>query len=97
MKAPLNPWLELSLDAACLTYESSHVIGLRCALAAQGGPQAQAEAIRMFSEKAQAAVDAHFEITRSLLAGEGHLAPARTMALYRDRVQANHRRLTQDA
>jgi hypothetical protein len=95
MKDPCKLLLDLSLDTAHLTCESSHVIGLRLALAAQGGPLAQAEAIRMVSEKAQAMVDAQFMFAYSLITGEAHLAPARTVALYRDRVQANHRRLTQ--
>ena len=97
MKPPRNPWLDLSVDAARLTCESGQVIGLRLALAARGGPDAQAELGRMVSEKARAAVDAHFMITSSLLNGEAHLAPARAVALYRDRVQANQRRLTRRA
>jgi hypothetical protein len=94
MKTPSNPWLDLSLDAARLTYESSHVIGLRLALAARGGMKAQTEAALMVSEKAQAAFDAQFMVAKSVMSGEAHLVPARTVALYRDRVQANHRRLT---
>ena len=85
------------MDAARLTYESSHVIGLRLALAARGGPSAQAEAALMISEKAQAAVDTQFMLARSVISGEVHLAPARAVALYRDRVRANHRRLTEEA
>lgn len=97
MKTPTNPWFDLSLDAARLTCESGHVIGLRIALAARGGPGAQAEVLRMVSEKAQAAVDAQFMVAQSLMTGEAHLAPARAVALYRRRVQANHRRLTKGA
>lgn len=97
MKPSCNPWLDLSVDAAHLTCESGQVIGLRWMLAAKGGPDLQAEMIRMVSEKAQAAIDAHFVVAHSLLAGEAHLAPSRAVALYRDRVQANHRRLTQAA
>jgi hypothetical protein len=48
----------------------------------------------MTSEKAEAALDALFVIGDSLLNGEAHLAPARTLALYRRRVQANRSRLT---
>ena len=51
----------------------------------------------MFNEKAQTAIDAHILVTRSVLEGEAHLAPARTVALYRERVQSNQRRLTQVA
>lgn len=94
MKTPSYPWLDLSLDTARLTYESSHVIGLRLALAARGGINAQTEAALMVSEKAQAALDAQFMVAKSVMSGEAHLVPARTVALYRDRVQANHRRLT---
>jgi hypothetical protein len=51
----------------------------------------------MISEKALTALDAHFVVAGSLLAGEAHLAPARTLALYRRRVQANRSRLIQEA
>jgi hypothetical protein len=95
MKAPRNEWWDLSLSAAHLTYESSRVIGLRLALAARGGPGVSAEAVRMVSEKALAALDAQFMLARSLMTGEAYLAPARAVALYRDRVRANHHRLTQ--
>ncbi len=97
MKTLYKPWFELSRDAVRLTCESGHVIGLRMALAAQGGTAALDEASLMISEKATAAFDAHFLVARSLIAGEGHLAPARAIALYRTRVQANQQRLTQAA
>ena len=97
MDAPWNAWLDLSADAAHLGHESGHVIGLRLAVAGRGGADALAELCRMISEKAQAALDAHFVIAGSLLSGEPHLAPARTLALYRTRVQANRTRLTETA
>jgi hypothetical protein len=86
--------LDLSLDTARLGCESSDVIGLRLALAAQGGRAAHAEMARMVTEKAQAALETQIMVVRSLASGEGHLAPARVVALYRDRVRANHLRLT---
>ncbi len=89
-----NPWMDLGIDMAKLGVESSSVIGLRMMQAAFGSADAQKEAVLMVSEKAQAAWDAQFLFARSLLAGEGRLAPSRTVALYRRRVQANHRRLT---
>ena len=94
MKSPINSWLDLSMDAMRLTCESTQVIGLRLALATRGGVEAQAEITRMFSEKAQAAVDAQFLIAKSMMDGEAHLAPARAVGLYRDRVRANRRRLS---
>jgi hypothetical protein len=86
-------WFDLSLDAARLTLESGRVIGLRLALVARGGPDACAEAALMLSEKAEAAADAQILVADSLFNGEGHLALSRAVALYRDRVQANQRRL----
>ncbi len=90
-----NAWLDLSADAARLGQESGHVIGLRLAVAGRGGADAVAELCRMINEKAEAALDAHVVVAGSLLTGEVHLAPARTLALYRRRVQANHTRLTE--
>jgi hypothetical protein len=97
MNAPWNSWLDLSADAASLGHESGQVIGLRLVVAGRGGADAQVELCRMISEKALAALDAHFVVAGSLLTGEGHLAPARTLALYRRRVQANRSRLSQEA
>jgi len=88
-----NPWFSLSMDAMRLGMEAQSVIGLRMAKAAWGGTAAQDEAELMVSEKAKAAVDAQMVFATSLLSGQGHLAPARAMALYRRRVQANQRRL----
>jgi hypothetical protein len=97
MNAPWDPWLDLSAEAVRLGHESGDVIGLRLAVAGRGGADAQAELCRMISEKALAALDAHFVVAGSLLAGEAHLAPARALALYRRRVQANRFRLSQEA
>lgn len=94
MNAPWNSWLDLSADTARLGHESSDVIGLRLAIAGRGGAGALAEFRRMISEKALAALDAHIIVAGSLLAGEAHLVPARTLALYRRRVQANRTRLS---
>ncbi|MGI8841009.1 MAG: hypothetical protein ACR2F8_09575 [Caulobacteraceae bacterium] len=93
MTARRNPWLSLSMDAMRLGMEAQSVIGLRMAKAAWGGAAAQDEAQRMISEKAKAAVDAQMVFASSLMSGQGHLAPARALALYRRRVLANQRRL----
>jgi len=94
MTARRLPWLSLSMDAMRLGMESQTVIGLRLVKAAWGGQAAQKEAGLMVSEKAQAAIDAQMLVTRSVLSGQGHLAPARALALYRRRVKANRRRLS---
>jgi hypothetical protein len=97
VEVPKSTWLDLPLDAARLTYEASQVIGLRLALAARGGPDVHLEVTRMLSEKAQAAMDVQMVFARSFISGEGHLAAPRAVALYRDRVRANHHRLTRGA
>jgi DMSO reductase anchor subunit len=81
------------MDAMQFTLEAQSVIGMRLTKALWGGPAAHDEAALMVAEKTAAALDAHCLILRSLLAGEGHLGPARAMALYRRRVRANQRRL----
>jgi len=93
MPARRNPWFDLSMDTVRLGLEAQSVIGMRMAKAAWGGPEAQAEVQRMVAEKGKAAWDANLMLTKSLLTGEGHLAPARAVALYRRRVNANKRRL----
>jgi hypothetical protein len=93
MSTHRNPWLSLAADSIRLGLEAQDVIGLRMIKAASGDFDSGQEAVRMVVEKGQAAWDANFLITRSVIAGEGHLAPARALALYRRRVQANHRRL----
>lgn len=97
MNSLLKPWFDLSRDAAGLTCEASQVIGLRMVVATMGGAAARDEASLMVSEKAAAALEVHTMVARSLIAGEGHLAPARAVAMYRSRVQANQQRLTQAA
>ena len=87
-------WLNLATDATRLFFEAQGVIGLRLAGASRGDLEAGAEAWLMCVEKGQAAWDAQCVVLTSLAAGEGHLAPARAIELYRRRIRANHRRLT---
>ncbi|HEY7901722.1 MAG TPA: hypothetical protein VIC25_11120 [Caulobacteraceae bacterium] len=93
MTAHRNPWLSLAADSVRLSLEAQDVIGLRMIKAAWGGFDAGEEVVRMVMEKSQAAWDANCLITQSVIAGEGHLAPARALSLYRRRVKANQRRL----
>jgi hypothetical protein len=97
MNVPCTSWLTLSAEAARLGHEAGDVIGLRLAVASRGGTVALAEIFRMTSEKALAAIDASLVAAGSLMDGEAHLVPARTLALYRGRVRANRARLLQIA
>jgi len=82
------------METLRLGFEAHSVIGLRLTKVALGGVGARDETQLMIAEKSKAAWDANLILTRSLLAGKVHLAPARTLALYRRRVQANQRRLS---
>ena len=88
-----NPWLHLAENSLRLGLEAQDVIGLRLAKAAAGDFDTPEEAVRLVAEKGQAAWDASWMVAQSVMAGQGHLAPARTLALYRRRVRANQRRL----
>lgn len=81
-------------DFAQLGFESWTVIGLRMSKLAAGGPLAMAEAQRMVTEKAVAAVEAQFNAGMALAAGATHQAVGRkAISGYRRRVRANRRRL----
>jgi hypothetical protein len=89
-----SSWFGLSMSAMQLGLEAQNVIALRMIKMAAGGAAADAEFQRMFTEKAKAAVDAQVQIGISAMSGSLDLAPARTIALYRRRVRANRRRLS---
>ena len=90
-----DAWLDLSRDTLMLGLEAQSVIGLRLLKAAAGGAPARQEAALMVTEKAQAVIEAQSLLAHSLLAGQPHLGPARLVALFRGRVQANQDRLGQ--
>jgi hypothetical protein len=96
MSARLPRWLTLPMDAFQFGLEAQSVIGLRLLKAALGSAGAHDEARLMITEKTQAALDAQLVMATSAISGEGHLGPARALAIYRRRVRANHRRLTRD-
>ena len=77
------PWVSMAL----LALESNHVIALRCATLARGGPAAAPELTRMVSEKMLEAAAA----AQTLMTGGSH---EQVIAAYRKCVKANARRLT---
>jgi hypothetical protein len=91
-----NPWLRVGFDAWALAFEASSVIGLRALKIAAGGPSAEREARRMFSEKFAAGVALQ---TKALTGGLGLTAPtaaAKTLLHLRRKVRANRKRLTKN-
>ena len=89
-----NPWFGIGLDAWRLGLEASTVMGLRAMKIAQGGASGEAEAKRMVSEKVEAAVALQRQALTGGLGATPASASARTIALYRRKVNANRRRLS---
>jgi hypothetical protein len=79
-------WLGLGFATAQLQFEAQRVIALRMAKLAAGGAAAQAEALRMVSEKSAAAAEA------AMIVATGG-TPKKVIRRYRTRVRANARRL----
>jgi hypothetical protein len=78
--------MRLTHDAVMLGLEAQRVIGLRLIKLSGGGPAAQAEALRMVSEKTAALAEAGLTLARGGSAG-------RVMRRYRTPVRSNKRRL----
>ena len=86
-------WLRIGVDTWALGWQAAHVVGLRSARIAAGGPAAGMETWLMLSEKWQSAI----EIQSDLLARGQNANPAttarRTVAHLKRKVAANDRRL----
>jgi hypothetical protein len=80
-------WMQLTHDAMLLGLESQHVMGLRLMKLSRGGQAAQAEALRMVSEKSSALVESGTMLARGGSAGT-------VIRRYRSHVRANKRRLS---
>lgn len=93
MKHPSTSWFQLSWDMMQLGVEAQSVIALRTMKMATGGAAANEEISLMVSEKVQAAMDAQMEMAKAAMAGRTD-GPAKAVALYRNRVRANQKRLT---
>lgn len=82
-------------QAMLLAFEAQLVIGLRMLRLMAGGARAEAEVIRMTSEKSTAAAETLLDAAAAAVAGKSGDAIARqTIRGYRSRVGANRRRLT---
>jgi hypothetical protein len=80
-------WMQLTHDAVLLGRESQRVMGLRLMKLSRGGRAAQAEALRMFSEKTTALAEAGTTLARGGSAGT-------VIQRYRSHVRSNKRRLS---
>lgn len=91
-----NPWLALSAQATLLAWEAQRVMALRLMRIAAGGSRGRDEARRMVTEKVAALAQAQAVVTASAIGGgTGHGAGKKVLGVYRKRVRANRRRLSQ--
>jgi|SRR5580704_6912087 hypothetical protein len=66
---------------------------LRLAVLTGGSESTGAEAVRMVSERMPAALEVQRAAAIAVLTGNAGLIPARTIAIYRQKIRANRRRL----
>lgn len=95
MKKSLTPrsmW-GLAISSTRLALDAQHVIALRMAKLALGGPAAKREAAKMIAEKAKAVADSQHLVLSAAVRGQGDRAAERVIGLYQRRVSANKRRL----
>jgi hypothetical protein len=83
----LKHWWKFSADLAMAGFEAQRVVALRLLKLGAGGPEANAEAARMVTEKMAASAEA----ATTLLAGG---SAEKILRRYRSIMRANERRLT---
>lgn len=88
-----DDWPSTLLNAWALGMEASTVIGLRTMVLAGGGAKAQAEAMRMTTEKMAAAADIGLKFWTGGLPQAPEGAAGAIVRHYRAKVRANRRRL----
>lgn len=86
-------WLRLGLETWALGWEAGAVMALRTLKLAQGGAAAQAEAVRMVTEKAAAAAELQAKALTGSLGASGHAVARSTVRHYGPKVRRNRKRL----
>jgi len=90
------PWVVLTMRAFQLSIEAQNVIALRMLRLASGDVRGQAELNRMVIEKIDAAAEAQVAAAAALLNGhKDHVIAGKALTVYKKRVRANRRRLSQ--
>jgi hypothetical protein len=97
MARSANPWFTVGFDAFTLGMEAAAVIAQRSLILAQGGAQAQAEAVRMVAEKAEAATALAMRAALGDLGQKPATISANAVRHYRTKVRANRKRLAKKA
>ena len=84
----------LFTDTLFLSMAANTVIAVRLTKMAFGVVDAKHESSLMIAEKMDAAAEATFAAVRSIATGEPHHAAGRAVAVYKNKVDLNLRRLT---
>ena len=86
---------QMAFQSTMLAIEAQQVIALRLTKMAFGGPGAQKEAELMVSEKLYAMAEGGKMMMMGALGGKHDLNADKVVQLYRHKVRANRRRLSQ--
>jgi hypothetical protein len=86
----------LFVDTLAMSVAANAVIAVRLTKMTFGIVDPNHEGALMIAEKIDAASEATFAAARSIALGEPHHAAGRAVAVYRERVDRNLRRLTRD-
>ena len=91
-----NPWLGLAFKAIELGIEAQSVIALRMMRLVSGDVRGQAELNRMVVEKITAAAEAQVAVAAAIMNGhKDHVIAGKALTVYKKRVRANRRRLSE--
>ncbi|MGE4480792.1 hypothetical protein [Acidocella sp.] len=96
----LFDWPDLTLanltaQGTMLAFEAQQVVALRLTKLAMGGPDVPREAALMVAEKMQALQESGALMLHAALDGKKHMNAPEIVQLYRKKVRANRRRLSQ--
>jgi hypothetical protein len=97
MARSTTSWFTVGFDAWVLGMEAAAVIAQRSLILAQGGAQAQAEAVRMVAEKAEATTALAMRAALGDLGQRPVTVSGNAVRHYRTKVRANRKRLAKKA
>ncbi len=90
---PNLSFANMAFQSTMLAIEAQQVIALRLTKMAFGGPDVQAEAELMVSEKLETMAESSGMMIRAAMSGTHDLGVEKIIQLYRRKVRANRRRL----
>jgi len=88
------PWATMAFQSTMLAIEANQVITMRLTKMALGGPDVKREAELMVSEKLETMAQGGQMMMMAALGGQHDLGADKVMRLYRRKVRANRKRLS---